>query len=136
MVSAKSLALATLASLPSTMGYIASMKAPATASPGQTIQVTLTDSIYIQNWDDFGIIWGIQNPTYMCDGCIGTRIGWTNLFGDGATTEPPSGDWTVDVTIPETQPTGNFVLNAAVPYLVGASGVTDIKVLNASITIA
>jgi hypothetical protein len=78
MVSLRS--LAALAVLPAAaLAKIDSFKVPATAAAESTISVELTTSIYIQNWDDFGIVWGIGYPAWKCDGCVGTEIAWTNL---------------------------------------------------------
>ena len=79
MVSFKSLA-ASLAVLPGSMAYIYNMTSPATASAGKDITATLYTSIYIQNYNDFGIIWGLGNPTQSCDGCVGEYITFTNLM--------------------------------------------------------
>lgn len=128
------LALSTVAG--SVNAYIYSISTPPAVIAGQSLPVTLNTSIYIQNYDDFGIIWGVTDPRYTCDGCVGRKIGYTNLVGDGAPEIPPSGSFTLDVLIPELHPKGDFVFVAGIPYLVGASGVTDIKYFNSSITIS
>ena len=80
MLSFKLLGLAALAGLPSAVGYIYALTAPSHASPGQQIRATLSESIYIQNWDDFGIIWGLLPAAWgSCAGCVGSKIGYTNL---------------------------------------------------------
>jgi necrosis-inducing secreted protein 1 len=81
MVSFKSLAVAatSLASLPSTFAYIYSISTPEAGKVGQPIPVTLNTSIYIQNYDDFGVIWGLAPPNFQCEGCVGPKLGYTNL---------------------------------------------------------
>lgn len=79
MVSFKSLATAALAAAPTAMGYITNMTAPATATAGSNVTATLQTAIYVQNWDDFSIIWGLATPEYACDTCVGTQIGYNTL---------------------------------------------------------
>ncbi|KAL8393927.1 hypothetical protein RB595_003622 [Gaeumannomyces hyphopodioides] len=114
--------------------------APATASPGQAITATLHSSIYIQNNDDFGVVWGLAPPSINqgnCGSCIGRRIGYTNVFGPQAeVTVPPGGEFNVSVTIPEGTQAGEYALVAGASYLVGASGVTGFRYFNRTITIA
>ncbi|KAE8538107.1 hypothetical protein D1P53_006174 [Cryptococcus gattii VGV] len=62
---------------------------PDQASPGETITATLSSASFIENWDDFGVIWGL-------------------------------------VAIPDIT-TGSYTFVAAVPHLVGISGVTGIN---------
>lgn len=126
MVSVKSLAAASLAGLlplASAGPMISKLTAPATATAGDNITVTLGTSIYIQNWEDFNIAWGLAPKQFGGQGSngeiyIGTQIGYTTLYGTGLSKLP---NFTVDVTIPENQPEGEWKLVAAVPYLVGVS---------------
>ncbi|KAH9909500.1 hypothetical protein F4778DRAFT_952 [Xylariomycetidae sp. FL2044] len=116
--------------------WITSMTAPPTAVAGSTIDATITAAIYVQNWDDFGIVWGLKPAAQpSCGGddvCIGQRIQYTPLFPDHL---PPLGNSTVAVTIPAGQPAGDYQLFAAVPHLVGASGLIQISSFNQSISI-
>ncbi|ROV99516.1 hypothetical protein VMCG_06381 [Cytospora schulzeri] len=134
MVSFKSLAAATLAAAPTAMGYINGFTAPATASAGSNISATLQTQSYSQNWKDFSIIWGISTPEYACDGCVGTQIGYTPLTGQEGVKYPYT--FTEAVTIPVGTAAGDYILNAAIPYLVGASGVTDFSFYTSNITIS
>jgi Nis1 family len=143
---------ATLASFPGTLAWITGITAPSVAHPGDNITVIVGNSIYIQNEDEFGIIWGLATPqlaTYA--GAIGTEIGYTDLKyvifwllgiflptfgklfapltdmlpsarGPTAPKVPASGTFSVDVSIPHSQSTGDFVLFGAVPTLAGVSG--------------
>jgi hypothetical protein len=79
MVSFKSLAAVTLAAAPAAMGYITGLTAPDTATAGSNITATLQTAIYVQNWDDFSIIWGIATPENSCGTCVGTQVGYTSL---------------------------------------------------------
>ncbi|KAI2608581.1 uncharacterized protein GGS25DRAFT_283873 [Hypoxylon fragiforme] len=134
MVSVKSLFTSVLAALPLASAYITNLAAPESAKAGTTIKATLTASIYIQNWDDFGIIWGLtpNHPVVGDELYIGQRIAYTPLFPDNV---PKPGQFTVDVPIPKGFQTGDFKLYAAIPYLVGASGLTAIQSHVANITI-
>lgn len=81
MVSFKSLAavaVAGLSALPGTSAYIYNMTAPATGASGESVTATLYTSIYIQNYDDFGIVWGLT-PRITCDNCVGQKLEYTNL---------------------------------------------------------
>ncbi|KAI0009564.1 hypothetical protein F4779DRAFT_617458 [Xylariaceae sp. FL0662B] len=134
MVSIKSLAVASLAALPVTSAWFTALDAPETATAGQTVTATLTAAIYIQNWDDFGIVWGLapENIDFSSDIYVGQKIQYTPLYPDNI---PKPGKVPVDVTIPEGFTPGTYKLVAAVPYLVGASGLTSIQVWNSTITI-
>lgn len=126
MVSAKSLAATALAGLlpfASASPMISQLNTPSTMAAGQNITVTLNTSIYVQNWEDFSIIWGLAPTRYggeSADGeiYIGTQIGYTALYG---TDIEKLTSFTVDLSIPENQPAGDWLLIAAVPYLVGVS---------------
>ncbi|KUI68467.1 hypothetical protein VM1G_03758 [Cytospora mali] len=134
MVSFKSLAAATLVAAPTAMGYITGITAPATGTAGSNITVTLQTADYPQNWDDFGIVWGISTPVYSCGTCVGTEIGFTTLTGKEGLTYPYT--FTEDVTIPAGTAAGDYFLRAAIPFLVGASGSTDFNYYSANITIS
>lgn len=105
--------------------YINSMSAPASVQRGQAFTAQLNSSIYVQNYDDFGVVWGLAPPnlnTSACVGCVGRRIGYTNLFGDKADVQvPPSGTVGVQVTVPADQAPGEYLLIAGASYLVGVS---------------
>lgn len=79
MVSFKSLAAAALAAVPTAMGYIIGFTAPESAAAGSNITATLQTAIYVQNWQDFSIVWGLSTPEYSCSNCVGTQIGYTPL---------------------------------------------------------
>ncbi|KAI1370856.1 hypothetical protein F4677DRAFT_338677 [Hypoxylon crocopeplum] len=133
MVSIKTLLATVAASLPLSSAYISNMVAPSSAKAGTTITATLTASIYIQNWDDFGIIWGLSPAFVDCGDvvCVGQRIDYTPLFPDHV---PEPGNFTIDLTIPDGF-SGDYQLIAAIPFLVGASGETGIQGHSANITI-
>ncbi|KAI0106496.1 hypothetical protein GGR51DRAFT_517897 [Nemania sp. FL0031] len=139
MVSMKSLAATAVAAilpLASASPMIGSISAPATAAAGDNITVTLNTSIYIQNWEDFCIIWGLNSPRAggqdQYGVYVGQQIGYTNLYG---TDIEQLNSFTLDVTIPENYPAGDWLLVAAVPYLVGASGTTSLRAFNSTISI-
>ncbi|KAI1806404.1 hypothetical protein F4811DRAFT_147214 [Daldinia bambusicola] len=134
MVSVKSLVASALAALPLASAYITNIAVPATAKAGENVPVTLTAAIYIQNWDDFGIVWGVKPDTWDCGDivCVGRRISYTSLFPDNV---PKPGQFTIDVTLPADLQPGDYNIVAAIPYLVGASGMTQIQGHSANITI-
>ncbi|KAI1284774.1 hypothetical protein F5Y07DRAFT_347666 [Xylaria sp. FL0933] len=135
MVSTKSLTAAALAGLASASPLISKMNTPPTVVAGDNMTVTLNTSIYIQNWEDFSIIWGLAPTTLSGQGSeiyVGTQIGYTNLYG---TDIEKLNSFTVDVAIPESQPAGDWLLVAAVPYLVGASGSTNLRSFNSTIKV-
>lgn len=79
MVSMKALVAAGLAALPSASAYIYDMEVPATAAAGSTIQVKLLTSIYVQNYVDYSVSFGIRatgGGSCAPDTCIGTQIGY------------------------------------------------------------
>ncbi|TLD09647.1 hypothetical protein PspLS_11747 [Pyricularia sp. CBS 133598] len=129
----------TLAFAAGAAAYINGMSAPASVQRGQVFTAELNSSIYIQNNDDFGVVWGLSPPNVnasACVGCVGRRIGYTNLFGDKADVQvPPSGTVGVPVTVPADQAPGQYILMAGASYLVGASGVTGFKYFNTTIQV-
>ncbi|KAK9414096.1 hypothetical protein SUNI508_02195 [Seiridium unicorne] len=133
MVSFKTLAGAALAAIPSASAYIYNMSAPETAVAGSQVTATLDTSIYVQNYVDYSITWGIKPSTWDCgeDICVGTQINFTAIYPDSV----PLNSFTVDVTIPDTLSAGDYQLVAAIPYLVGASGLFDVHAFSSNITI-
>lgn len=129
MVSIKSLAVSTLAAAAVAQARIVNFYAPSTACAGQNITVQLTSENYIQNWDSFGAIFGLDNPDLNCGGCLGQEIGYENLYGTFW-----HGNKSFPVAIPESA-NGTYALKVGIPYLVGASGSTHIQYFNSSITI-
>ncbi|KAI0966714.1 hypothetical protein F4678DRAFT_272050 [Xylaria arbuscula] len=130
-------ALAGLLPLASASPMISYMNAPPTVVAGDNITVTLNTSIYIQNWEDFGIIWGLAPTTLNGQGShgeiyVGTQIGYTGLYG---TDIEKLNSFTVDLTIPESQTAGDWLLVAGVPSLVGASGLTSVRSFNSTIKV-
>lgn len=119
MVSLKSVAAAALAAVPFSSAYIAGFTAPASAGAGSTFNATLDTASYSQNWDDFGIIWGLATPEYDCDTCVGTQIGFTIIDGTEGLTYPYT--FTDAVTIPVGTSAGSYILKAAIPRLIGVS---------------
>ncbi|KAI1482974.1 hypothetical protein K445DRAFT_321672 [Daldinia sp. EC12] len=134
MVSVKSLLATAFAALPLSSAYITNIATPASAKAGDTVPVTLTAAIYIQNWDDFGIVWGVKPDSWDCgrDVCVGRRISYTSLYPNN---QPKPGQFTIDLTIPDDLQPGDYNIVAAIPYLVGASGLTQIQGHSANITI-
>ncbi|WWD01525.1 hypothetical protein V866_008470 [Kwoniella sp. B9012] len=101
-----------------------------TAIPGQNISVTVTSYSHIQNWDDFGIVWGLlRDDNDDCVECVGMEMGYENLYGNNTL-----GNTTYSLQLPNTT-TGAYYLKAAVPYLVGASGSTGINYFNQSLNL-
>ncbi|XAO24129.1 hypothetical protein I312_102919 [Cryptococcus bacillisporus CA1280] len=98
---------------------------PDQASPGETITATLSSASFIENWDDFGVIWGLIREAQGCDGCVGQEIGYQNLYKDPSY-PTQLGNVSFQVTIPDTT-TGSYTFVAAVPHLVGISGETGIN---------
>ncbi|KAI5924059.1 hypothetical protein F4810DRAFT_665491 [Camillea tinctor] len=127
MVSFKTLATAATALIaaPLASAYITALDAPLQAKAGETITVTLTTASYSQNYDDFSIAWGLADPSFggaNSDGhiYIGTQISYTQIYPDNKP-DPSKNTFTVDVPIPAGQAPKNYLLVAAVPYLVGVS---------------
>ncbi|KAI0897747.1 hypothetical protein F4806DRAFT_375787 [Annulohypoxylon nitens] len=134
MVSFKSLVASALTSATLSSAYITNVAAPESAKAGSTVTATLTASIYIQNWNDYGIIWGLAPASVNCADvvCVGQQIAYTSLYPNN---EPQPGQFTIDVKIPDTMGKGDYQLIAAIPYLVGASGEVGIQGHAANITI-
>lgn len=122
MVSLTPFALAALAALPLSTAYVTGFTAPATAAAGSSFNATLSTALYSQNWDDFAIVWGLAAPSAYddCAACVGAQIGYTTLTGAEGAAYPYT--FTDVVTIPEGTAAGQYVLKAALPYLVGVSG--------------
>lgn len=133
MVSFKALAGAALAAIPSASAYIYNMTAPETAVAGSQVTATLDTAIYIQNWVDYSITWGIAPASWDCGEsvCIGTQVDFTAIYPDS----PPLNSFTVDVTLPASLSAGDYKLVAAIPYLVGASGLFDVHAFSSNVTI-
>ncbi|KAK7984785.1 hypothetical protein PG988_002407 [Apiospora saccharicola] len=134
MVSMKTLVAAGLAALPSASAYIYGMEAPASAVAGSTIQAKLLTSSYVQNFVDYSVIFGISaagGGSCAPQICIGSQIAYKNFYPE----QVPLGNFTIDVTIPKNTPAGDSVLTAAIPFLVGASGVTQVHAFNATIAV-
>jgi hypothetical protein len=55
------------------------MTAPGSASPGQNITAVLHTEGYIQNLDEFGVIWGLKSANLTCPECVGQRISYNDL---------------------------------------------------------
>lgn len=119
MVSIKSAALALAAAPLGGSAYVTGFTAPAAAAAGSTVEATLQTASYSQNWDDFGIIWGLAAPEYDCGTCVGTRVGYRALNGTEGQAYPYT--FADAVAIPAGTPAGPYVLKAAIPWLVGVS---------------
>ncbi|KAI0881077.1 uncharacterized protein GGS22DRAFT_75358 [Annulohypoxylon maeteangense] len=134
MVSVRSILTSALSAASLSSAYITGVTAPDSAKAGTTVTATLTASIYIQNWSDFGIVWGIAPARINCGDvvCVGQQIAYTNLYPDN---QPKPGKFNIDVALPSTLSAGDYQLVAAVPYLVGASGLVSIQSHTANITI-
>ncbi|WRT67017.1 uncharacterized protein IL334_003983 [Kwoniella shivajii] len=105
--------------------------APAQVIPGENITVTVYSASYIQNWDDFGMIWGMKNDQLdNCQSCLGQELGYVNLYGNAT-----HGNTTYSVQIPKGTNTGTYTFVAAVPNLVGASGETSINYFNQTMNV-
>ncbi|KAI1096665.1 hypothetical protein F5B19DRAFT_740 [Rostrohypoxylon terebratum] len=134
MVSVKSLVASALASAALSSAYITNVAVPESAKPGSTVKATLTAASYIQNWVDYGIVWGLAPASVHCDKvvCAGRQIDYTNLYPDN---QPKPGKFSIDVKIPSDMSKGDYQLIAAIPYLVGASGQVSVQGHAANITI-
>ncbi|KAH8673533.1 hypothetical protein BX600DRAFT_207092 [Xylariales sp. PMI_506] len=132
MVSIKSFAAVALAAIPSASAYLTGLTAPESATAGETITATFSTAIYNQNWSDYAIIWGLGEATVDCgsDICIGQQFDYTTVYPDS-----PTGNYDVKITVPSTVTAGDYKLWAAIPYLVGASGLVDTRAFSANITI-
>ncbi|TLD11146.1 hypothetical protein PgNI_05481 [Pyricularia grisea] len=119
--------------------YINGMSAPATVKRGEAFTAQLNSSIYIQNYNDFGVVWGLSRSNLnasACAGCVGRFLGYTNLFGNTPDVKvPSSGTVGVQVTVPADQLPGEYKLVAGASYLVGASGVTGFNYFNSTIQV-
>ncbi|KLU87967.1 hypothetical protein MAPG_06957 [Magnaporthiopsis poae ATCC 64411] len=106
--------------------------------PGGTAKVTMHRSVYIQNFDDFGIVWGLA-PTSMtqasCPGCVGRRIDYTNLWANNTVKVPETGNFDIPVIIPKEIPRGRYLLVGGTSFLVGASGFSGFNYFNKTISI-
>ncbi|KAI0167551.1 hypothetical protein BJ166DRAFT_237558 [Pestalotiopsis sp. NC0098] len=133
MVSFKTLAGAALAALPSASAYVNAVTGPETAAAGSDITATVTTSIYVQNWVDYGIVWGIAPVTYNCANynCVGQQIAYTAGYPDSF----PLGNFTQDLTVPSSLSAGDYQVFAAVPYLVGASGTVSVESFHFNLTV-
>ncbi|KAI0471741.1 hypothetical protein GGR56DRAFT_88879 [Xylariaceae sp. FL0804] len=135
MVSAKSFLLA---ALPAASAYISSMTAPATAAAGSTFNATLGLSIAQQNQVDFSIVWGL-GPRALSGEFdvvyVGTQIQYDNLYPDGEPLPGPKQSFDMEVTVPEGQAAGDWLLVAAITELIGASGLVNVYTYNSNITI-
>ncbi|KAI1266512.1 hypothetical protein F5Y18DRAFT_425756 [Xylariaceae sp. FL1019] len=140
MLSTKSITLSAIASflsLTTASPTIGSLSTPSTVAAGSSIKATLGTSIYVQNWEDYNIVWGIA-PAALHVGvgtnnpAIGTQIAYTPLYG---TDTEKLNNFTVEVAIPATQPAGAWQLVAAVPYIVSASGQMGINSFVSNITV-
>lgn len=116
------------------MGYISAFTVPPTATVGGTINATMRTAIYSQNWEDFSIIWGLAAPQYSCDTCVGTKVGYTALTGQEGQAYPYT--FTELVTVPDGTAAGEYILTAAIPRLIGASGTTGFSYYRSNITIS
>ncbi|KAI0205159.1 hypothetical protein F4808DRAFT_456156 [Astrocystis sublimbata] len=141
MPSIKSLAVAAvtgLLPLVSASPMISRLQTPTEVHAGDNVTATLSTSIYIQNWEDFSIIWGLAPTQYGGQDAqssqiyVGQQIGYTQLYG---TDTAKLTNFTVQVQIPESQPAGEWLLVGAVPYLVGASGSTSLRSFNTTIKV-
>ena len=79
MVAIKSLAAAAFAVAPSAMAYITQISVPESAAIDSTITADITEAVYIQNWDDFGIVWGLTSPGNEYPDTAGYEIGFTDV---------------------------------------------------------
>ncbi|RSH91236.1 hypothetical protein EHS25_009535 [Saitozyma podzolica] len=122
--------LAILALVAPALGRVYNMTAPATGTQGTNITAVLYSESYIQNWDDFGVIWGLENPEHTCGTCVGNELSYNNLYGT-----PYTHNSSFSVPIPDGF-NGTWYLVAAMPYLVGASGETGIRYFNTSIVVS
>lgn len=106
--------------LPAAHAYITGFTAPASAAAGAPFNATLSTALYSQQWRDFAIVWGlVASPAADCDTCVGTEIGYTTLTGGEGLSFPYT--FTDEVTIPAGTAAGEYILKAAIPWLIGVS---------------
>ncbi|KAF3767215.1 hypothetical protein M406DRAFT_69377 [Cryphonectria parasitica EP155] len=134
MVSFTTFATSALAVLPLASAYVTGFTAPATAEAGSTITATLQTAIYIENWEDYSIVWGLTPSAWDCSICIGTQIGYVALTGTEGAAYPYT--FTESVTIPSGTSAGDYYLKAAIPHLVGASGEMGFNIYGVNVTVS
>ncbi|MCJ1330519.1 hypothetical protein MMC10_007204 [Thelotrema lepadinum] len=122
MVAIKSLSAAALALAPSAVAYITQIQTPSSAAIDSTFTVDIQEGIYIQNWEDFGIVWGLSTPKNVYPNTAGSEIGFTDVKNSSEYVETGNLKYQAQVTIPDFWEAGASVLVAQIPYLVGASG--------------
>ncbi|KAL7422209.1 hypothetical protein Q5752_002855 [Cryptotrichosporon argae] len=130
--SALALAVLALAAAPHAAARIYNLSAPATVRSGDDVTAVLYNENYIQNWDDFGIVFGLLPAAINCTTCVGELVAYYNLY-DNATYPPLSRNYTFTFPVPVSN--GSYLLKAAVPHLVGASGVTLLNYFSTEITV-
>jgi hypothetical protein len=123
MLNIKSLALA-LIPFAAASPYLSQLNLPqpATVAAGSSITASFKTAIYIQNWEDFSIVWGLERPSVPPSAdevYIGQQIDYTTIYPDHRA--EVGVDYKVDVKIPENMTPGEYRLFAAVPYLVGVN---------------
>jgi hypothetical protein len=62
-----------------TYAWIYAISAPPSVAVGTTFTVTISNGLHIQNYENFGIIWGFQRPPYQAGVTGEFELGWTNL---------------------------------------------------------
>jgi len=144
MVSVRTLLASALVAAAPAAAELGSMSSPDSATAGKTIDVTFVPASFPENFDDFGVAFGLASPGMFyataaeCEGqvCttayIGTLLTWQDLYqkvvlGTNVVSK---------VTIPSSTPAGDYVLVAAEVYNSGASGLTTERYLFQNITIA
>ena len=78
MVAMKSFTAA-LALASGATAYITQIRTPASAAIDSTFKVDITEGIYIQNWEDFGIVWGLTTKDHVYPNAAGSEIGFTDI---------------------------------------------------------
>ncbi|ORY32254.1 hypothetical protein BCR39DRAFT_523584 [Naematelia encephala] len=121
--------------LPLTSARIANITVPSTLRAGGNFTATVYTEDYIQNWTDFGIIWGIKRPSLAsCRECLGDMLSYNDLFSDKGFPQL-DGKATFQVPLSKDWGEGRWILVAAAPYLVGASAETQIRYFTQNITV-
>jgi len=144
MVSVRALLASALVAASPAAAVLGTMSAPDSATVGKTIDVTFVPTSELENFEDFGVAFGLASTGMFyataaeCEGqlCntayIGTLIGWQDLYQKVVL----GTDVAATVTIPSTTPAGDYVLVAAELYSVGASGLVTERFFFQNITVA
>jgi len=106
---------------------IVGIQSPTSVVYGKSLKVTVLTQDYVQNWEDFAIVWG-----YSTEGStsITTYVATDDLVSQGHS-NTGTGQFIARVPAPTTS--GSFQLVAAVTYATGAADNVGLAFFNATI---